>query len=96
MRALARRAGEGDVEALEQLAQLEHIAAEQLGAAVAGFRAFTPAHGAEPYSWTDVGLALGTTRQAAQQRFHNATPLPAHPPLCSCGLDSCPRHWVLL
>lgn len=84
LRALARRAGEGDPEALEQLAALENTLTEQLGAGVAGYRA----HG---YSWADVGLTLGVTRQGAQQRFGNATTDPAHGPRCTCGLPHCPR-----
>lgn len=77
-RALARRAGQGEGEALEQLSMLQDSLSMQLGAAVAGYRAFTPAHGAEPYSWTDVARLLGVTRQAAQQRFADATTAPAH------------------
>ena len=83
-RALARRAGGGEVEALEQLAGLQDSLQMQLGAAVAGYRMFRPVHGAEPYSWTDVGRILGITRQAAQQRFAHATIAPAHPHGCLC------------
>lgn len=70
MRALARRAGDGELEALEQLARLQVDLQHQLGAAVAGYRAFQPAHGAAPYSWADVGRILGVTRQSAYERFH--------------------------
>lgn len=91
MRALARRAGNGELEALEALAQLEAHVGLQLGAAVAGYRAFTPAHGADRYSWTDVGRALNTTRQAAQQRFRDATPDAAHGPRCLCDGPQCPQ-----
>lgn len=72
-RALARRAGDGELEALEQLAFLQDSLQIQLGAAVAGYR---EGHG---FSWTDVGNVLGITRQAAQQRFRKATTAPAHP-----------------
>lgn len=91
LRALARRAGQGEDQALEQLAMLESVAVEQLGAGVAGFRAWQPPAGAESPSWRDVGLLLGVKRQTAQQRFGRATALPAHPPKCSCNMDSCPR-----
>jgi hypothetical protein len=91
LRALARRAGGGDEQALEQLALLEAVVVEQLGAGVAGFRSWQPPHGAESPSWRDVGHLLGVKRQTAQQRFGRFTTLPAHPPKCSCGMSSCPR-----
>jgi len=61
-RALERRAREGDTEALEELVGLReavdiciHEAARAL-------------HRAD-YSWTDIAVVLGITRQAARQRF---------------------------
>lgn len=84
LRALARRAGEGDVEALEELASLTNTMTEQLGAGVAGYRAMG-------HSWADIGLALGTSRQNAQQRFGGASTAPAHGPRCSCQLPHCPN-----
>lgn len=84
LRALARRAGEGDVEALEELAALQTVMVEQLGAGVAGYRAVG-------HSWADIGLALGTSRQNAQQRFYAATTGPAHGPRCTCDLPHCPN-----
>lgn len=84
LRALARRAAEGDVEALEQLALLQSTVTEQLGAGVAGFRD-------RGNSWGDVALVLGVSRQGAQQRFGSATIDPAHGPRCVCGLPNCPR-----
>jgi len=72
-RALARRAGDGELEALEQLAFLQDSLQMQLGAAVAGYR---DGHG---YSWADIGRVLGVTRQAAHKRFGRATTAPAHP-----------------
>lgn len=86
LRALARRAGEGDVEALEELAGLQAILHEQLGAGIAGYRA-------QGHSWADVALTLGSSRQAAQQRFGNASTDPAHGPRCTCALPHCPRTW---
>lgn len=77
MRALARRAGEGELEALEQLAFLQDALQLQLGAAVAGYREFRPAANAAPYSWTDVARILGITRQSAWERFKDATVAPA-------------------
>lgn len=75
MRALARRAGDGELEALEQLAILQDHVQQQLGAAVAGYRA-----GPAEASWAAIGIALGTTRQAAYERFNSATVDPAHTP----------------
>lgn len=63
MRALVRRAAEGDTEALEQLQRLEEAASVQLG--VAALRA----HREAGYSWTEIARVLGISRQAARQRF---------------------------
>lgn len=90
MRALARRAGEGDSEALETLDMLTETASVQLGAAVAGYREFAPAYGAAGYSWTDVARLLGTSRQNAQQRFKDCTVGPAWPASsCCCEPGRC-------
>lgn len=78
MRALARRAGEGDELALEALAALAREADVQLGAGVAGYRE-------AGRSWADVARLTGTSRQGAQQRFGKATSAPAHGPRCRCG-----------
>lgn len=62
--ALARRGAAGEVEALEALAGLERAIPGYLAEAARG------AHdGPAGYSWTDLGLWLGITRQAARQRF---------------------------
>lgn len=86
MRALARRAGQGELEALEQLAFLQDSLQLQLGAAVAGYRA-----GPAEASWAQVGDILQMTRQSAQGRFGRASYAPAHGMLCSCGTDQCPN-----
>jgi hypothetical protein len=83
-RALARRAGDGDTEALEQLTRLDFELSEQTAAAAAGLHA-------AGYSWTDIGALTGHTRQNAQQRWGSATTLPAHPAKCRCGREHCPR-----
>lgn len=62
MRALAGRAGEGDMEALEALDQLTSDLNYYTARAVDGLRA-------KGYSWADVASCLGVSRQAAQQRF---------------------------
>lgn len=79
LRALARRAGDGELEALEALAALQDSVQLQLGAAVAGYR-----EGPAAASWTAVGEALGITRQAAHERFHAATVAQAWMPASSC------------
>lgn len=62
LRALARRAAEGDLEAIEQLAELQQTLTDTTRQAGAGLHAFG-------YSWTEIAAATGTTRQAARQRF---------------------------
>ncbi len=62
IRAAARRAGE-DIEALPDLVTL----GRELDAAIAA--AVTRLRAAEGHSWAEVAARLGTTRQAAQQRY---------------------------
>jgi hypothetical protein len=57
-----RRVARGDIDALASFSALVAEAAEQLGEAVFFLRV-------RGYSWTDIGIRLGTTRQAAQQRW---------------------------
>lgn len=73
MRALARRAGDGELEALEELASLQDHVQTMLGAGVAGYRA-----GPAEAPWSAIGEALGTTRQSAYERFRDATTDPAY------------------
>lgn len=89
MRALARRAGEGELEALEALADLQFSLDMQLGAAVAGYR-----EGPAAASWTDIAGILGVSRQSAHERFRNATVAPAWPATsCTCQPGKCdPLH----
>jgi hypothetical protein len=62
MQALARRAGEGDLEALESLALLQRSMRVQVTEAARALRQ-------AGYSWTDIAGCLGISRQGAQQRF---------------------------
>lgn len=62
LRAMVRRAAEGD---REVLSVLQAVAADLDRAQVAAARA---AHDFG-YSWTDIGREMGITRQAARQRF---------------------------
>ena len=60
--AYARRVGDGDVEALTAMTALAADLDEAIGQAVTGLRAVG-------YSWAEIGVRLGITRQAAQQRW---------------------------
>lgn len=66
VRAYGRRVSDRDIEALTGLVQLRDEVDRAIVDAVRGL------HG-NPYSWTDIGRALGITRQAAQMRFGDAT-----------------------
>lgn len=66
LRAMARRAG-GDVELLPELQRMRNTIDEAMTAAVAACRA-------EGYSWGEIAQRLGTTRQAAQQRYGRPEP----------------------
>jgi hypothetical protein len=64
LRACARRVAQGDIEGLVCLVGLGLELDEAITSAVRGLKA-------EPwsYSWAQVAAVLGTTRQAAQQRY---------------------------
>jgi hypothetical protein len=57
-----RRVGQGDIDAIASFNALVAEAGEQLAEAVFLLRV-------RGYSWTDISLRLGVTRQAAQQRW---------------------------
>lgn len=62
MRALVRRAEEGDTEALEALETIRRESAVQVRAAAHELVSFG-------YSYAELAQVLGTSRQAAQKRF---------------------------
>src|SRR5215469_16040610 len=62
VRAYARRVATGDIEALADLTTLAADVEAAIRVAVIGLRNFG-------YSWADIALRLGVTRQAAQQRW---------------------------
>ncbi|WP_203839257.1 hypothetical protein [Winogradskya humida] len=62
IRAFAKRVGDGDVEALQDMVALSSDLDDAIGVAVMGLRAYG-------YSWEEIGSRLGVSRQAAQQRW---------------------------
>ena len=62
LRAYARRVAAGDVDALADMTGLASKLDEAISEAVAGLRA-------TDYSWAEIAIRLGVTRQAAQQRW---------------------------
>jgi hypothetical protein len=63
-RAYARRVGNGDLDALGDLAALRDELDGHLTDAICLLR-----HEPWSYSWEEIGAALGISRQAAQQRY---------------------------
>jgi hypothetical protein len=66
LRAYARRVADGDVEALTLILGLSAEIDSAISQAVTGLRGFG-------YSWAEIGSRLGITRQAAQQRWGQAS-----------------------
>lgn len=66
VKAYGRRVGTGDVEALPELLALSAEIDAAIAKSVAGLRS-------AGYSWAEIASRLGTTRQAAQQRFGRAS-----------------------
>ena len=64
LRAAARGVADGDIEGLAALVALRSELDGAIADAVAGLRSVPWC-----YSWADVAQVLGTTRQAAQQRY---------------------------
>jgi hypothetical protein len=64
LRAYGRRIGAGDIAALPELVALEADLAATIEEAVRQLR-----HEPHNYSWSDIGKALGISRQAAMKRW---------------------------
>ncbi len=64
IRAYSRRVASGDIEAITSMATLADDLEDATRNAITGLRAFG-------YSWADIALRLGITRQGAQQRWGN-------------------------
>jgi hypothetical protein len=86
LRALGTRVGDADVEMLASLASLPGLVEELLGETVERLR---DQHG---YAWSDIGRALGITRQAAQQRFGRQPRLDSKPPGATGADPGSPGH----
>jgi hypothetical protein len=67
IRAYSRRVASGDIDALTGMTALSADLDTAIGEAVTGLHA-------QGYSWADIGLRLGITRQAAQQRWGGDAP----------------------
>jgi hypothetical protein len=68
VRAYGRRVAAGDIEAVPDMVRLSNEVDAAIRDAITELRA---RHG---YSWADIGLRLGVTRQAAQQRWGGDAP----------------------
>jgi hypothetical protein len=62
IRAYSRRVAAGDIDAINEMATLADHLDAAISDAITGLRAIG-------YSWADVALRLGVTRQAVQQRW---------------------------
>jgi hypothetical protein len=67
IRAYSRRVAEGDIEAITVMAALAGDLEEATRQAITGLRGWG-------YSWADIAMRLGITRQGAQQRWGGDTP----------------------
>ena len=68
IRAYGRRVAAGDIEAVPDMTRLSNDVDAAIRDAITELRR---KHG---YSWADIGLRLGVTRQAAQQRWGGDAP----------------------
>jgi len=67
IRAYSRRVAAGDIEAITTMAALASDLEDATRQAITALNAFG-------YSWADIGMRLGITRQGAQQRWGDTTP----------------------
>jgi ribosomal protein S20 len=68
IRAYSRRVAAGDIEAITAMARLAQDIDTAISDAITGLRT------GSGYSWADIALRLGVTRQAAQQRWGGDRP----------------------
>ena len=62
IRAYSRRVASGDIDAIAEMTATAELFDIAIGDAIAGLRSIG-------YSWADLALRLGVTRQAVQQRW---------------------------
>jgi hypothetical protein len=62
IRAYSRRVAAGDIEAISTMAHLADDLDQAIRQAISGLREYG-------YSWADIAMRLGITRQGAQQRW---------------------------
>ena len=82
IRAYSRRVASGDIEAITAMARLAGDLEDATRQAITGLRG-------TGYSWADIALRLGVTRQGAQQRWGD-TPAPVTDPASTRANGSCP------
>ena len=82
IRAYSRRVASGDIEAITAMARLAGDLEDATRQAITGLRE-------TGYSWADIALRLGITRQGAQQRWGD-TPPPVTDTTSSHPNGSCP------
>ena len=83
IRAYSRRVGCGDIEAITEMVRLADDLEDATRQAIATLRQFG-------YSWADIALRLGITRQGAQQRWGDTTPATVTDTTGFPGQGSCP------
>ena len=67
IRAYSRRVAAGDIEAITTMAALANDLEDAIRQAINALNDFG-------YSWADIGMRLGITRQGAQQRWGDTSP----------------------
>jgi hypothetical protein len=82
IRAYSRRVAAGDIEAITAMAHLADHLEDATRQAITGLRECG-------YSWADIALRLGITRQGAQQRWGD-TPAPVTDTSSTATYGSCP------
>ena len=83
IRAYSRRVADGDIEAITTMANLAADFDTATRQAITGLRAFG-------YTWADIALRLGITRQGAQQRWGDDPTDPVTDPRSTRTDGSCP------
>jgi len=81
--AYSRRVAAGDIEAITTMANLADHLEDATRQAITGLRAFG-------YSWADIAMRLGITRQGAQQRWGDTTPATVTDPASTHVNGGCP------